>query len=204
MIKKVLKHNMEHYSRIESFFYRRPLHKVPAFVGTFIILLLLIPTVLKSFEWSSYISFFVVFALDIYLLFLVVFIIRHSVRSLLSAPNLWKLLGSYVMFILAVLMLFSFAYKSFEGLNRGYLTYGKCSDHFDPGMIDQDPARATDYFYFSAVTLFTVGYGDICPMGWNKGLALINSFAGNLISVVLMVIVISTYIHRSSSANRLK
>jgi potassium channel LctB len=204
MIKKSVRHHLEHYTRLESFFYQRPLHKVPAFVGTFVILLFLMPTLLKSFEWSSYVSFFLVFALDLYLLFFVVFIIRHSVRSLLSAQNIWRLLGSYFLFILSVLLLFSFAYKSMEGLDRGYLTYGKCSDHFNPGMIESDSSKSTDYFYFSTVTLFTVGYGDICPMGWNKGLALVNSFVGNFISVVLMVIVISTYIHRSSINKKLK
>jgi hypothetical protein len=82
-------------------------------------------------------------------------------------------------------------------MNKGYLTYGTCSDEFNPEMINIDQNKSSDYFYFSSITLFTVGYGDICPVGWSKILSIINSFAGNFISVILMVIVISAYLNRN-------
>jgi len=196
MMRRITNKHIENFTKLESFFYRRPLFKVPIFVGSIVILLFVISS-LGVGEWVSYASFFLVFAIDLYLLFFIVFLLRHSFKSLLTASNMGRLILSYIMFILSILLLFSFGYRSIQDMDRGYLTYGRCSDNFDPSMISADEYRSTDYFYFSSVTLFTVGYGDICPMGWSKGLALINSFAGNFISVVLMVVVISAYVNRS-------
>ncbi len=196
MIHKITKKQMEGFTKLEGFFYQKPLFKVPVFVGSILVLLFII-SAFGSGDWTSYASFFLVFLLNLYLLFFIIFLLRHSFKSLLSAPSMSRLILSYVLFILAILMLFSFGYRSIEDMDQGYLTYGKCSDYFNPAMIGADEYRSADYFYFSAVTLFTVGYGDICPMGWTKSLALINSFVGNFISVVLMVVVISAYVNRS-------
>lgn len=87
-------------------------------------------------------------------------------------------------------------YDLSDNLGKGYLTYGTCSDTFIPESAVNASQISHEYFYFSAVTFFTVGYGDICPMGWNKGLALFNAFIGHFISVVVMVIVISYYLKR--------
>jgi len=116
---------------------------------------------------------------------------------LFKAQNLWRLLVSYVLFIIAVLLLFSLGYLSIERMHKGYLTYGQCSDHFDVIKIEMDSYKATDYFYFSTITLFTVGYGDICPMGWSKFLSMFNAFVGNFIAVILMVLVITAYVNRN-------
>jgi potassium channel LctB len=198
MIKKIHRKHMDRFKRMERFLYDKPLHKVPAFAGTAIILLLLLPSISKGNDWGSYLSFLIVLFLSIYFLFFLVFILRHSLKSLFKAQNLWRLLVSYVLFIIAVLLLFSLGYLSIEKMHRGYITYGKCSDHFEVIQIERDSQKATDYFYFSTITLFTVGYGDICPMGWSKFLSMFNAFIGNFISVILMVLVITAYVNRGT------
>jgi len=47
--------------------------------------------------------------------------------------------------------------------------------------------------------LLTIGYGDICPMGWSKYVALFNGFVVNFIAVVIMVMVVSAFLKRSES-----
>jgi len=196
MIKKIAKRHLTHLSKAERLLYSRPLIKVPFVIVVIAILIMVSPTLFPGSPNLHYVSFFLILALNIYLLFFIIFLLKHSLKSLLSAKNLWSLLGSYAIFMVAIITLFSFGYQSVEDLDKGYLTYGGCSDHFDLSMMQKDTQRSTNHFYFSAITLFTVGYGDICPMGWSKGLALINAFVGNFISVVLMVIVITAYINR--------
>jgi Ion channel len=104
-----------------------------------------------------------------------------------------------VIFVFMIVLLFASSYSSIQKIGQGYLTYGQCGDSFEPGRIGTDPYISEDYFYFSAVTFFTVGYGDICPMGWNKYVALLNAFVGNFISVVVMVFVIGTYMKRTNN-----
>jgi len=146
MIKRMAKKQMEGFTKLESFFYRKPLFKVPLFVGGIAILLFLI-SAFGVGEWVSYASFFLVFALDLYLLFFIVFLLRHSFKSLLNARNLSRLFLSYIMFTLSILLLFSFGYRSIEDMDHGYLTYARCSDTFDSSMISADQYRSTDYFY---------------------------------------------------------
>lgn len=202
MIKKIAKRHLDHLSKAERLLYSRPLIKVPLVVVAIAVLIMVSPALFPGSPNLHYVSFFLILALNIYLLFFIVFLLKHSLKSLLSAKNLWSLLGSYALFMIAIITLFSFGYKSVEDLDKGYLTYGSCSDSFDLSTMQRDAQRSDSHFYFSAVTLFTVGYGDICPMGWDKGLALINAFIGNFISVVLMVVVITAYINRKPIGKR--
>ncbi|MFH0869678.1 MAG: ion channel [archaeon] len=196
MIKKIAKRHLDKLSKAERLLYSRPLIKVPLVVVAIALLIMFSPALFPGSPNLHYVSFILILALNIYLLFFIIFLLKHSLKSLLLAKNLWSLLGSYAIFMIAIITLFSFGYKSVEDLDKGYLTYGSCGDRFDLSMMQRDTQRSSSQFYFSAVTLFTVGYGDICPMGWSKGLALINAFVGNFISVVLMVIVITAYLNR--------
>lgn len=113
-----------------------------------------------------------------------------------SATNLLGIFVSYILFIISLSIFFAFGYGAIEDAGLGYLTYGRCSDDFVPSMIQTDSDKSTDYFYYTTVTFFTIGYGDICPMGIAKYLSIFNGFIGNFVTVVLMVIVISSYLKR--------
>ena len=45
----------------------------------------------------------------------------------------------------------------------------------------------TRSIYFSYITLFAVGYGDMTPFGLSKAVAIIQSFAGHIIPYVIML-----------------
>ncbi|SER58860.1 potassium channel LctB [Gracilibacillus ureilyticus] len=53
----------------------------------------------------------------------------------------------------------------------------------DDGKLHRLPPLETlaHSFYFSGVTLMTVGYGDITPIGWGRLLALIESLIGYIL-----------------------
>jgi voltage-gated potassium channel Kch len=63
-------------------------------------------------------------------------------------------------------------------------------------VIDSDPLRITEFInypYFSAITFFTVGFGDICPMGVSKLVSVLNALIGNLFTVLILAIAITNY-----------
>lgn len=125
------------------------------------------------------------------------YLIRKAVARLLNARDIVSLLFSYVMFIVLILLVMSTLFIAVEELHLGYLTHGPTTDKFNSDVIDsKDPNLSHDYLYFTAVTFFSVGYGDICPMGLCKILAVVTAFAGNIVSVVLMAIVVSLYLNR--------
>jgi potassium channel LctB len=128
------------------------------------------------------------------------YLIRKPFGRLLSARDIVSLLLSYVMFIVGILLVISVLFMVVEELHLGYLTHGPTTDEFNSDVLDsEDPNISHDYLYFSAVTFFSVGYGDICPVGLCKILAIVTAFAGNIVNVVLMAIVVSLYVNRRSS-----
>ena len=83
-------------------------------------------------------------------------------------------------------------------MGAGYLRYGGCIDNtsMTRESILNDPYAIKNilhYPYFSSITLFTVGYGDICPMGWAKTIAVLNAFIGSAFNVLILAIAITNY-----------
>jgi potassium channel LctB len=130
------------------------------------------------------------------------YLIRKPFDRLLSAKDILSLLLSYVMFIVGILLVISVLFLVADDLHLGYLTHGPTIDKFSSDVIHSgDPNISHDYFYFSAITFFSVGYGDICPMGFCKTIAIVTAFAGNIVTVVLMAIVVSLYLNRRTKAS---
>jgi len=128
------------------------------------------------------------------------YLIRKALARLLNARDIVSLLFSYAMFIALILLVISIVFIAVEEFHLGYLTHGPTTDEFNSDVIDsEDPNMSHDYLYFTAVTFFSVGYGDICPMGLCKTVAVVTAFAGNIVNVVLMGIVVSLYLNRRNS-----
>lgn len=66
--------------------------------------------------------------------------------------------------------------------------YGSVVDHFShykEWRQDLDPLAK--HLYFSAVTLLSVGYGDITPFGWSKLVAIIEAMFGYILPATLVL-----------------
>jgi hypothetical protein len=128
-----------------------------------------------------------------YLILLMIYVIRHSMKKLTSSKHTRELIGYYVVFLIGIIIILSTVLNLIELSKTGYITYGKCSDHFTPSLVTTDPGRSHSFFYFTAM-LFTVGYGDICPMGTAKIFSVITAIIGHVISVVLVALIINNHL----------
>lgn len=114
--------------------------------------------------------------------------------------NLGRLAAGYFIFIITAILIFGlgYYYNSKYSHTTGYLTYSPCNDQstITPEMFNSDKDKVTSFggsIYFSAITFFSVGYGDICPMGWFRYISIINSFMGNFFVVIVIALSLINY-----------
>jgi len=137
--------------------------------------------------------------ISIYFIAVIIYVIKNSITRLTNPENLWSLISTYALFILGILLLFSTVYNFVETSKLGYIKYGTCTQDFSSSMIDTDKEISRDFFYFSAMTFFTVGYGDICPMGLARIVSIFAALVGHLISVVVVALIINNYLRRKDN-----
>ena len=135
----------------------------------------------------------------VYFVLVIVRVAKRSLDYLMSPRHIPALIGAYALFLIAVLILFSTAYDIVQLSGLGHIRYGGCNDEISTLANPADPAISDDYFYFSAITFFTVGYGDICPVGLSKGISIIAAFAGHVVSVILVALIINNYLQKENS-----
>lgn len=179
-------------SELSSFLFEKPLKK-------FIILIVLqiitffITSYFPNDAYVRGITISLNILIIVYLVSVIIHVIRKTLSSLMSPKNVWHLIGAYALLLLVLLLIISTLYNFAEITRTGYLTYGECTSGFSPLMISNDPNISRDFFYFSTMTFFTVGYGDICPMGTAKLVSIIGSFIGHVVSVVLIALILNNY-----------
>jgi hypothetical protein len=146
--------------------------------------------------WASIIAFLL---LTIYIIIFVVKRIHTNITKLLHHELKFnQILTAYITSVMFIIILFSMMYWGVTVAGKGYLKYGSCIDTTDVtrDMIANDPLRVDEvwhYPYFSAMTFFTVGYGDICPMGMSKTVAILDALAGNAFTVLILAMAITNY-----------
>ncbi len=99
------------------------------------------------------------------------------VRSTFGSKKVTHFLASYLITIVMIIFLFAGAYLSRADQ---FIEFGQ-----------QKHILFEDALYFSTVTITTVGYGDITPLGVNRWLAALEAFLGMLINVALLGYVLS-------------
>ncbi|VVB78412.1 Ion channel [uncultured archaeon] len=134
--------------------------------------------------------------ISIYFIAVIIYLIRKSIKRLINPENIFVLILTYALFILGIILLFSTLFNIVETAKLGYIKYGTCSSKFDPSMISADPQISRDFFYFSTMTFFTVGYGDICPMGLERIVSILTTFVGHLVSVLVVALIINNYLQK--------
>ena len=197
----MVKKRIENYSKerikelhgLAKFLYRRPFLKF--------IILVIVQFILINF--SAYfptnfpiriLSEVIGILISVYFILVIIYIIRTFYERLLNPKNFITLILTYAMFILGILMIFSTLFSFFELSGLGYMKYGSCTDKFDSSMIQSDSTISREYFYFTGSTFFLLGYGDICPMGYTKYLAIFTAFIGHLVAVIIVTLVINNYL----------
>lgn len=169
-------------------------HKILSFVTLFAILF----ATVASGYYNRIIFLIFSIILAIYAMVIALAFFRKGLKLLFeNQGNIYQLIFGYAMAVIGVIFLFTTIYAGIDELNVGYLTYGVCSDRGITGGFQGDTKSVQSFggtFYFSAVTFFTIGYGDICPMGWDKGIAIFNGFVGSVLTTIILAIAIAKYI----------
>lgn len=128
-----------------------------------------------------------------------------ELKSLVNANEPGEILVSYIIVLAVLAMFFAFMFLNLEMSGYGYLKYGGCDDSFREGnfsSIDYK-MRSINYYYFSIVTITTLGYGDICPMGkWFRILAGTETLFGLTISVVLIGLIVGKHFSNLKDFNK--
>jgi len=170
------------------------------FFSTFFILFVINATLLLLRKDVPLIIILAAFLLLIvYVIIFLINRIRININRLLHHELKFReIFTGYTTSVLFIVLLFSIVYWGMTLMGAGYLKYGSCIDKtsITREMIDTDPLRVTEfthYAYFSAITFFTVGFGDICPMGGSKFVTMLNALIGNAFTVLILAIAITNY-----------
>jgi hypothetical protein len=202
-----MKERNNKHTKLIDFFFKRPILKlVILLIIQFVIIR--IPELFPSSFPIRWVTIILGIILTIYFVLVIIHTVRLSLKHLMNPKNLFYLIGAYILLILVILFVSSMLYNFVDLSHLGYIQYGNCNDNFNPSLINpiqdlnavnSNSTISKDFFYFSAVTFFTVGYGDICPMGFARVVSIIVAFMGNIISVILVAFIINNYMKKKES-----
>jgi hypothetical protein len=112
-----------------------------------------------------------------------------------EADKVYKYTLGLIIIIFGVIIFFAVFYLLMHTAGIGYLRYGNCSNiqitstaqinaesMYDKSKIVDDIFGMS---YFSTITFATVGYGDICPMGADRYVAMLNSIAAFILAALI-------------------
>ncbi|MEW9667782.1 potassium channel family protein [Ammoniphilus sp. 3BR4] len=86
------------------------------------------------------------------------------------------------LFYLNIVISFALVYTALDLTQLGPIV-----DHYaTPNHQEQWVDRLTRSLYFSAITLLSVGYGDVTPFGWSKAVAIIEALIGYILPTALV------------------
>ncbi len=202
-------HLKEHIVENKKFFVRITDTIADHIIRSIIMLFILgIITVITSFVSTALFLFFSAL-LSLFSLLIAISLLRRGVRYLFyNEGKLYQMIIGYAIAVLGIIFLFTTIYSASHELGYGYLTYGTCSNAKVNHAMIADDAHAVNSFggtlYFTSVTFFTIGYGDICPMGLNKGIAVLNGFAGSVFATIILGIAIARYLDHTRDEERKK
>ncbi len=126
-----------------------------------------------------------------------------------NAGNKNYLILGYLLLIIIVIFCFAIFYHSSpnSSIKMGHLTYGECNDNFNLSIDNYNTdVKAVKSFggaiYFSTITFFSVGYGDICPQGYFKMVSMFNAFMGHFIIVIVLGLAFIKYQRNNKKGGR--
>jgi len=112
-----------------------------------------------------------------------------------KTDKVYKYIIGLIIIIFGVIMFFAMLYLLMHTTGIGYLKYGNCSNvqitsttQINNELAVDKAKIVNDIFgmsYFSTITFATVGYGDICPMGASRYVAMLNSVAAFILAALI-------------------
>ncbi len=160
--------------------------------------LIVLASITAAFLHSVLVIFIAIaFLLIIFLLLSSVALMKKSLGLLLHHQASYStLVYGYASGVAGIIFFFAISYNILAAFGGGFLTYGHCSDALAVAERPLDSVKTiTGYIYFSSITFFTVGYGDICPVGLSRLLAIVNAFAGQIFSTIIVALALGTFIN---------
>jgi hypothetical protein len=120
-----------------------------------------------------------------------------------------KLIINYIVAVVLFLMLFTVFYSVSSISKDNYLQWGQCQGQSSlvpnqSNTLKVAPNDIIGKIYFSGVTFFTVGYGDICPQGnITRIIALFNAWTGHFFTAIVLATSIGyIYLNTNRPKNR--
>ncbi len=191
-VKAIIKRGKEIHG-MRRILFNRPLTKFVLLILVYVVLSNILKYYPKIYKVRLPIVFIEIL-IAIYFIIVMGYMVKGFIDHLLKPKNLLSLIGAYALFLFGILFIFATVFNIVELTGRGYIRYGGCTSDFNNQMIGTDNLISRDFFYFSAVTFFTVGYGDICPMGAARLVSIIAAFTGHIVSVLIVGLIINNYI----------
>lgn len=125
--------------------------------------------------------------IPIFFLFIILFAIGMSLRTLFMPTALQEKFISwesflYLLYIFATIMI-GFGLIYFLMLQMGWPILLENGEFFSGNVLD----HLFTSIYFSAVTLFSLGYGDVAPVGIGRFVSIVESMIGYTIPAAFVV-----------------
>jgi len=138
--------------------------------------------VLSVIYWISYIYpqniEFGTFRTSLIVIHIIVFI--YALITLHHSNKLGFIIFAYLSVVVITILVFAYLHWTANIFELGYLQYTSCEN------VDES-LRSENWFYFSSVTFYGLGYGDICPiMTTSRILSQVEVALGALINTILI------------------
>jgi len=114
--------------------------------------------VLAVIYWITYLSSAEIGVFRTFVILTHVIVFLYSLITIRHSEKLWFIVVSYAFIALITVIIFAFTFWTLSLFNLGTLQYSECS------KIDAS-LNSENWMYFSSVTFYGIGYGDICPVG---------------------------------------
>ena len=147
------------------------------FYSTYLATTILILTIIY---WVTYLNNIDIAPFRIFITLALIIIFLYSLITVKHGERLWFIVVSYGFAALITIILFAYIYWTISIFGTGHLQFNNCSV-IDPSI------ESENWFYFSSVTFYSLGYGDICPIGsFTRLISQIEVAAGALINTILI------------------
>ncbi|MED0675640.1 potassium channel family protein [Aneurinibacillus thermoaerophilus] len=104
-------------------------------------------------------------------------------KSTIAGQKTWYNFLLLFLLYMNLVLSFGLVYCALEWLGLGFIL-----DHYaSTAHQNQWYDRITRSFYFSAITLLSVGYGDLSPFGLARGVAMIEAMVGYVLPAALVI-----------------